>query len=94
MTSLFDQAALTARYQGGEGVRLKKHQKDAIEAHRALGDAKEYLPLYLAYFKRAAGLVDLSDLVGEARKAREPGKYFLEAARNRLGIKGRGKIKA
>lgn len=84
MNSLFENRL--EGYTSGTKTQATVHQGAAIKAWETLGDAKEYLPQYLAIFKRAGGMVDLSELVAKAKGKDNPGSYFLAAARRQLGI--------
>ena len=64
-----------------------KHVQEANECFAELGDSEEYRPRYLKYYKMAAlSFTDLKELKEKAKSAREPGRYFLAAARKTLGI--------
>jgi hypothetical protein len=69
-----------------ERAQSTRHQDLAQKAFETLKDAEKWKPLYFAYFKRAGGIVDLWELVETARGKDAPGRYFLAAARKRLGI--------
>lgn len=86
MNSLFEPQNVLARATAKKVAQATPWQDEAVRAWESLGDAKQYLPRYLKLFKRANGMVHLWDLVDKARLQDNPGAYFLQSARNRLGI--------
>jgi hypothetical protein len=84
---MIDTTGALARYTTKKKAASTKHVEDANKAFEELKDIEKYRPQYLMLYKRAAkAFIDLNEIKEKAKSAREPGRYFLKAARNILGI--------
>jgi hypothetical protein len=82
-----DFGALRARLDNPKkDAQATKHQADAVQTWEELGDDRRYLPQYLAVFKRAGQFIDLKEIKEAAKTKKNPGAYFLTAARRAVGI--------